>query len=100
MEDRVQGVIVYFGHDDDGHYVLRECSDAKEYMDLATWRMYVDASAQPQPVKNGDPLMLRIVEKVRVDIYDGDLDEIPADPSSCPQFIRGVDLTPDLTTIG
>ena len=100
MADHVPNVIVYFGHDDVGHYVMREGSDVREYVPVATWRMYVEAGTWPKPQKNGEILRLSITERVRVDIYNDDLDEIPEVPEQHPQYVRSVLLTPDTTKVG
>lgn len=92
-------MIVYFGRDERGYFVDRE-DGAREYVNADLWMEFVRASSQPAPVKGGTRLKLRITEQVTLDKFDGDIGEIPDDPTAHPAHVERLVLTPETTEIG
>lgn len=92
-------MIVYFGRDDAGYYVDRE-DGSREYVSADIWLAFVRASAQPAPAMGGARLKLRITEHAVLDKIDGELADVPDDPTTHPAHVERIVLTPETTEIG
>lgn len=90
-------MIAYFGRDERGHYMDSE-DGARLYVDEATWMAFVHASARPAP-QNGDRLRLLITEHAVLDKFEGDLTDLPSDPTTHPAHVERIVLTPETTEI-
>lgn len=92
-------MIVYFGRDARGHYVDQE-DGTREYVSADMWMAFVRAASAPTPTLGGAKLKLRITEHAVLDKFDGDLADIPDDPTAHPAHVERVVLTPETTEIG
>lgn len=86
-------MIAYFGKDDRGYYVDPEGAP-RQYVTEAQWLEFVRAAAVSPP-ENGEAVKLSITEHVVLDKFDGEVSELPADPTSHPAHRERLVIQPE-----